>query len=77
MDTETQCARIIRPIAYVGSGGRKHHIPLGPCLVEHRGERLVDVIWGARGQSSAVLPIEAIETARQLGQLEFITPLPS
>ena len=74
MDTETQCARITRPIAYVGSGGRKHHIPLGPCLVEHKGERLVDVIWGARGQSSAVLRMEAIEAAQHLGQLVFIPP---
>lgn len=73
MDTKTHCARITGPIAYLGGGGRKHHIPLGPCLVENMGERLVDVIWGAQGQSSAALPIEEIEAARHLGHLEFIS----
>jgi hypothetical protein len=72
MDTETQCARITGPIPYLGSGGRKHHIPLGPCLVENMGESLVDVVWGARGQRSVALPMEAIEAARHLGHLEFI-----
>ena len=76
MSNESRCARITGPVAYVNGGGRKQHIPLGPCLVENLDDRLVDVIWGKRGQSSVAIPIEAIEAARTQGHLEFIQGMP-
>lgn len=72
MDIETRCERITGPVLYLGGGGRKQRIPLGPCLIEDMGERLVDVIWGARGQRSVAIPIEEIEAAQNLGYLEIL-----
>lgn len=72
MDTESQFARITGPVSYLGGGGRKQNIPLGPCLVEHMGETVVDVIWGARGQRSVAIPIQEIRAAQTLGHLEIL-----
>ena len=52
MTTITHSARITRPVSYATSGGRKSNIPVGPCLIEQIDDRLVNIIWGARGQSS-------------------------
>ena len=42
------------------------HTP-GPCLLERLDNRLIDIVWGARGQRSAALPVEDIEAAQQYG----------
>lgn len=76
MDIQTRCARITGPVSYMGGGGRRQKIPLGPCLVEHMGERLVDVIWGSRGQSSVAIPMEDIEAAQTRGHLEILPDAP-
>jgi len=72
MNCETSCARITGPVTYLVDGGRKKNIPLGPCLVENMGDRLVDIIWGARGQSSVAIPMEEIKAAQTRGDLEII-----
>lgn len=72
MALTTHLARITRPVAYVSGSGRKQHIPMGPCLVEGLGGRFSDIIWGTRGQSSATLPVEAIEAAQGDGHLVLI-----
>ena len=69
MDIETRRARIIGPVAYRAGSGRKQNIPLGPCLIESLGGPSVDIIWGARGQSSAALPLDEIKTAQDQGHL--------
>ena len=65
----TQSARITGPIRYTAEDGRSHAIPLGPCLVEPLDDRLIDIIWGADGQRSAVFPTEDVESARSQGNL--------
>ena len=72
MDITTHRARITGPVPYRAGTGRKQNIPIGPCLVESLDGRCIDIIWGARGQSSAALPIEEIEVAKDLGRLVIL-----
>jgi hypothetical protein len=72
MEITTHRARITGPIPYSVGSGRVQNIPKGPCLIECLGGRNVDVIWGARGQSSAALPIEEINAAKDLGHLVLL-----
>ncbi len=72
MDVTTHRARITGPVSYLAGSGRKHHIPIGPCLVESLGGRCIDIIWGTRGQSSVALSIEEIEAAQDLGHLVLL-----
>ena len=61
-----------RPRADTGNGCRRQNIPIGPCLVESLGGRSIDIIWGARGQSSVALPAEEIEAAQDHGHLVLL-----
>lgn len=45
---------------------------MGPCVVECLGARSIDIIWGARGQSSVALPIEEIKAAQNCGHLVLL-----
>jgi len=72
MDITTHRARITGPVSYRADTGRRHKIPIGPCLVESLGGRRVDIIWGARGQSCAALPIEDMEAAQDHGHLVLL-----
>jgi hypothetical protein len=72
MDITTHRARITGPVAYQSGSGRKQTIPIGPCLVESFGGQLIDIIWGARGQSSVALPIKEIEAAQDQGHLVLL-----
>jgi hypothetical protein len=72
MDITTHRARITGPVSYLSGSGRKQNIPIGPCLLESLGGHSIDIIWGARGQSSVALPIEAIEEAQDNGHLVLI-----
>jgi len=56
----------------MSGSGRKQQIPIGPCLVESLGGRSIDIIWGARGQSSVALPVEEIEAAQDHGHLVLL-----
>ena len=68
----TQHARITSPISYRSSSGRHQNIPIGPCLVESVGGQSMDIVWGAHGQSSVVLPVEEIAAAQNLGHLVLL-----
>ena len=68
----THSARITGPVSYAKPDGAKSHIPLGPCLVEQVSGNRVDIIWGARGQSSAALPVEEVEAAAKHGHLVLL-----
>jgi len=72
MDITTHRARIVGPDSYRAGTGRKQQIPIGPCLVESLGGRSIDIIWGARGQSSVALPVEEIEAAQDHGHLVLL-----
>jgi len=72
MGITTHRARITGPVSYLAGSGRKHTIPIGPCLVESVGGRSIDIIWGTRGQSSVALPLEEIEAARDDGHLVLL-----
>ena len=72
MDLTTHHARITGPVPYRAGSGRKQNIPIGPCLVERIGAMSIDIIWGARGQSSVALPIEEIKAAREQGHLVLL-----
>jgi hypothetical protein len=72
MENTTHRARIAGPVPYRAGSGRLQKIPLGPCLVESLGGRSIDIVWGARGQSSAALPAEEIEAARARGHLVLL-----
>jgi len=72
MDITTHRARITGPISYRAGTGRKQNIPIGPCLIESIGGCSIDIIWGARGQSSVALPVEEIEAAQEHGNLVLL-----
>ena len=67
MDLTTHSARIFGPVSYRSDTGRLQNIPTGPCLVESLNGRLIDIIWGTRGQNSVALPIEVIKAAHDDG----------
>ena len=69
MSRTTHSARIVGPVTYVATGGRQLEIPLGPCLVEQGDGHLVDIIWGAKGQSAATLPPTEFESAEESGHV--------
>ena len=68
----THHARITGQVSYLAGNGRKQKIPNGPCLVESIGGRSIDIIWGTRGQSSAALPVEEIESTQDHGHLVLL-----
>lgn len=70
--TSTHTARITSPVSYRAGTGRRHHIPIGPCLIEPMNERCVDVIWGRRGERSAVLGIDEMKAAQDRGNLVLL-----
>jgi hypothetical protein len=70
--TKTHNARITGPVSYTAAGGTARTIPLGPCLVEQVDPQLVDIVWGARGQRSAALPLREVVAARDLGNLVLL-----
>ena len=72
MDLTTHHARITAPVPYRSGSGRRQNIPVGPCLVQRLGGLSIDVVWGARGQSSVALPIEAIRAAWDQGHLVLL-----
>jgi hypothetical protein len=72
MTFTTHSARITGPVPYQGANGVEHHIPLGPCLLERLDDRLIDIIWGASGQRSAALPVEAVAAAQDTGNLVLL-----
>ncbi|MEP7313637.1 MAG: hypothetical protein ABI859_13710 [Pseudomonadota bacterium] len=68
----THLARITGPVSFRTHSGREQNIPIGPCLVESVGGRSMDIVWGARGQSSVALPVEVIEAAEDHGHLVLL-----
>jgi hypothetical protein len=68
----THRARITGPVSYRAGNGRQQNIPMGPCLVESVYGRAIDIVWGAKGQSSAALPVEALEAAQNHGHLVLL-----
>ena len=65
-------ARIIGPIRYIKDGGKTGTIPIGPCLIEQVDDRSFDIVWGARGQSSAALRAEDVRAAADVGSLVLL-----
>ena len=72
MTRSTHSARITGPVAGFQSDGKQRNIPLGPCLVERGDGPLVDIVWGASGQNSASLPVEALASAANSGHLVLL-----
>lgn len=72
MDISSHRARITGPVPYRAGSGRKQNIPIGPCLVESLGGQSIDIVWGARGQSSVALPLAEIAAARDHGHLVIL-----
>ncbi len=72
MARTTHSARITGPVPYLAGEGRRRNIPLGPCLVEEGDGPLVDIVWGASGQNSAALPVEAMASAKDNGHLVLL-----
>lgn len=72
MARTTRIARITGPVAYLATGGKQLNIPLGPCLVEVGDGHLVDIFWGTKGQNSAALRLEELESAEDSGRLVLL-----
>ncbi len=70
--SSTHRARITGPIPYETGIGDRQHIPLGPCMIEGQADQSVDVIWGQYGQKSASLPIDAMQSACDQGNLVLL-----
>jgi hypothetical protein len=72
MTMSTRSARVISPISYEKSNGKKGTIPEGPCLVEQIGEDRIDIVWGDKGQRSTSLNNAEIAAAAKMGSLIFL-----
>ncbi len=72
MDIKTHLARILGPLPYQARVGHTQNIPVGPCLVEVVGNKSANIVWGARGQSSAAVNVQEIEAAQHSGLLELL-----
>ncbi len=72
MTISTHSARLVGPLPYEKPDGKAGHIPVGPCLIEQIDDRLVAIIWGAQGQSSAALPVEDVAAAADTGTLVLL-----
>jgi hypothetical protein len=70
--TTTHSARITQPLPYRAASGQQQHIPKGPCLVENSGGPSVEIIWGAQGQRSAALTLQAMLAAQGDGHLVLL-----
>jgi hypothetical protein len=68
----THSARVTGPIVYTSAAGKRANIPRGPCLVEEVDGDVVDIVWGPRGERSAMLPVEALEAAEESGHLVLL-----
>lgn len=68
----TYCARVVKPLPYAETSGRRATIPPGPCLVEEHGRQIVDIVWGACAEEAAVLPFEELEAAADRGDLVLL-----
>ena len=68
----THIGRVNGPVIYWEVSGSPAFIPIGPCLVEDCGGSSVHVIWGARAQHSAILPLETADSAKQAGNLVLL-----
>jgi hypothetical protein len=68
----THTARVTGPIEVVAHDGHARTIPVGPCLVEELNGDLVDIVWGAAGEKSAVVPTTAAEDAERDGRLVLL-----
>jgi hypothetical protein len=68
----THTARVIGPITFIGSNGRKRTIPIGPCLLEELDGDRVDLVWGPAGDRSAVLPSVEAQRAEREGRLVLL-----
>jgi hypothetical protein len=72
MTMSTRSARIISPITFEKSNGKKGTIPAGPCLVEQIDEDRIDIVWGDKGQRSTSLSTVEISAAASEGSLIFL-----
>jgi hypothetical protein len=72
MTMSTRSARIISPITFEKSNGKKSTIPVGPCLVEQIDEDRLDIVWGDKGQRSTSLNNAEISAAAREGSLIFL-----
>jgi hypothetical protein len=72
MDITTHRARITGPVDDLTGSGCRQNIPIGPCLVERLSGHLIDIVWGAHGQSSVALPVEEIKAAQDSGRLVLL-----
>lgn len=72
MNVTTHHARITVPLDYQANGEHKRRIPIGPCLIERRCERSIDIVWGIEGQHATTLPVEEFLTARDRGTLVLL-----
>jgi hypothetical protein len=70
--TTTHRARVTGPVPFDTGIGDRQHIPLGACLIERQNEKSIDIIWGAYGQKSASLPMEALQSAQDQGNLVLL-----
>jgi hypothetical protein len=69
MARTTHSARITGPVDYLTTSGKPMTIPRGPCLVEQGDGQPVDIVWGASGQNSTLLPPEDLASAERGGHL--------
>lgn len=68
----THRVRITGPIAYETGVGDRQHIPLGTCTMEEQQDQSINVIWGLYGQKLASLPLEAMQSAKEQGNLVLL-----
>ena len=72
MTITTHNARLTASLPYEKPDGKPGRIPVGPCLIEQNDERLLTIIWGTQGQSSAALPLQEVTAAADTGTLVLL-----
>ena len=65
-------ARVTRPVECLTVNGELLSLPIGPCLLEVGGPSHVEVIWGDKGEHSALLAPQALQLACQEGNLVLL-----
>lgn len=65
-------ARVTKPVECLTANGELLSLPIGPCLLEVGSPSHIEVIWGDKGEHSALLAPQALQLACQLGDLVLL-----
>jgi hypothetical protein len=72
MNFPTRNARLLAPLQFQDPDGTAVQVPAGECLIEQVDDASVDVIWGAEGENSITVSLDAVKAAAEEGTLVLV-----